>query len=124
MTARKVTLETVFRWLQEGVFEVHEGGKIYKGDRLLAQRINPRNRMKEGDPRVDLFHESVRRSCHVSQLIWMFGADQAIPEGFEIHHRDEDCLNNDFSNLICVCSMDHSKLHKSLSGLEESEEEF
>jgi len=38
--------------------------------------------------------------------------DRLIPQGFEIHHRDENPENNDFENLICVHQIDHNKLHR------------
>lgn len=104
------TIEQVFDWLLHGVFTFDQG-EVYKGDKLLAQRENLRNRCEYGDPRVDLWHEGKRRSCHVSQIAWMIGAGQPIPKGFEIHHIDEDPYNNNFYNLVCVHSLDHPKLH-------------
>ena len=87
--------------------------QIYKKGKPepLVQRINKRKRMEGGDPRVDLCHDRLRRSCHVSQLVWMYHHECLIPEGFEIHHMDEDRMNNSFHNLICVSSLDHAKLH-------------
>ena len=114
--------ETILQWLKEGIFTLHEGGRIYKGTRCLTQRINKRNRMKNGDPRVDLSHESKRRSCHVSHLVWMINVGIVIPKDFEIHHRDEDPLNNNFENLICIHALDHVKLHNMC--LLESEDEI
>lgn len=105
------SLATVFRWLEEGVFTVTDG-RVFKGPKELRQRINCRRGMHDGDARVDLWHECQRRSCHVSQLVWMTNAGRPIPDGFEIHHRDENPHNNDFENLVCVHPMDHSKLHR------------
>lgn len=34
-----------------------------------------------------------------------------IPEGYEIHHRDGNPLNNDISNLECVTPKAHRQLH-------------
>lgn len=34
-----------------------------------------------------------------------------IPEGFHIHHKDEDKTNNNPSNLECLNKSDHAKLH-------------
>lgn len=36
---------------------------------------------------------------------------QPIPKGYEVHHRNEDPLDNSFDNLICLHPLDHSKLH-------------
>lgn len=34
-----------------------------------------------------------------------------IPDGFHIHHIDEDTENNDITNLMCVSNSDHRKIH-------------
>lgn len=107
---KTATIEEVFDWLQEGIFVVRNG-EVFKGEKQLAQRVNLRNRCEHGDARVDLFHNRKRRSCHVSQLVWMVTTWQPIPPNFEIHHRDEDCNNNEPGNLICVHRLDHPKLH-------------
>lgn len=105
------SMKDVVRWINDGVFRV-EDGRVFKGDKELAQRVNIRNRCKHGDPRVDLWHEGKRRSCHVSALVWIANTGEGIPTGFEIHHRDEDPMNNDWDNLIAVHSLDHPKLHR------------
>ena len=112
-------MEQVFRWLDDGIFRV-EGGRVFnKHGKELTQRTNTRRAMDDGDARVDLFHDGLRRSVHVSQLVWMWGTGAVIPEGFEIHHRDEDPHNNDYENLICVHRRDHPKLHRSKNEPEE-----
>lgn len=35
-----------------------------------------------------------------------------IPEGYQIHHKDGNTSNNDFSNLACLPTGDHQRLHK------------
>ena len=35
-----------------------------------------------------------------------------IPEGYHIHHQDEDKSNNDISNLQCVTRSEHMKIHR------------
>ena len=34
-----------------------------------------------------------------------------IPEGYDIHHKDENKMNNDISNLILLTRSEHMKLH-------------
>jgi|SRR6185369_15841220 len=34
-----------------------------------------------------------------------------IPEGFEVHHKDHNPLNNDISNLECISEDEHQKHH-------------
>lgn len=107
-----VTKKDILKWLAKGVFCVGDDGEIYtEAGRKLAQRINKRKRCEHGDPRVDLYHKGKRASVHVSHLIWMWNTNIALPDGFEIHHRDEDPMNNNFSNLIAVHPLDHTKLH-------------
>lgn len=107
-----VTKQDVLKWLQDGVFYISEDGEIYtQSGRKLVQRINKRRRCEHGDPRVDLYYGGKRASVHVSHLIWMWHTNVVLPDGFQVHHRDEDPTNNKFSNLIAVHPLDHTKLH-------------
>lgn len=108
-----VTKQEIFDWLQAGIFYLVDDQVYSRAGRQLAQRINTRKRCDHGDPRVDLCHGGRRASINVSQLVWMWNTNSVLPDGFEVHHRDEDCTNNDFNNLIAVHPVDHSKLHAS-----------
>lgn len=119
MTPRKYPLakmEDVFSWFEECIFSVlvDEDGNadVYKGDRKLTQRINSRKGMEGGDPRVTLSHDGSKRDCNVSQLVWMCNTSCVIPDDFEVHHIDENPLNNSFENLLLVHKNDHPKLHR------------
>lgn len=105
-----VTKQEVLGWLQDGTFTIEDGEVYSRTGRKLTQRINKRKRCEHGDPRVDLVF-SKRISLHVSHLIWMWNTNSVFPDGFEIHHRDEDPTNNNFDNLIAVHPLDHGKLH-------------
>jgi len=104
------TVSEVLDWINSGVIRI-DGQAVYKGARELTQRENARNRCEVGDPRVDLAHNLKRKSVNVSHLVWMDATRVLIPKDFEIHHRDENPLNNNFDNLICVHQLDHRKLH-------------
>lgn len=106
-----VTKQDILNWLKAGAFSIVDGEVYSRRGRRLVQRINKRKRCEHGDPRVDLVHGGKRASVHVSHLIWMSETNCVLPDGFEIHHRDEDPMNNNFSNLICVHPLDHNKLH-------------
>ena len=106
-----VTKQEVLDWLQDGAFTVAEGQIYTRDGRCLVQRINKRKRCEHGDARVDLCFGGRRKSMHVSHLIWMWGTNSVIPDGYEIHHRDENPLNNAFDNLLCLHPIDHAKLH-------------
>lgn len=86
--------------------------KIFKCKKELTQRINNRKGMETGDPRVDICHEKLKVSMHVSQLVWMYFSNSVIPHNFEIHHIDENILNNSYDNLLCLHYADHRKFHK------------
>jgi hypothetical protein len=60
---------------------------------------------------VRLYYGQSMRSMSVSHVVWIVGTRCAIPEGFEIHHRDKDIKNNRFDNLFCLHRIDHNKLH-------------
>ena len=41
-----------------------------------------------------------------------------LPEGYEVHHKDENGLNNDPSNLvICKSKREHKELHRRMKAL-------
>lgn len=106
-----VSKQTILEWLQDGVFTI-EDGEVYSSlGRKLVQRINKRKRSEHGDPRVDLCYDGKRASVHVSHLVWMWHTDSVLPDGFEVHHRDEDPTNNNWDNLLAVHPLDHAKLH-------------
>lgn len=113
---KTATREEVLNWLEKELFTVttDDNGttKVYKGDRELTQRINSRNRMEGGDPRVDLYVAGLTKAVNVSHLVWMVHYNQVIPAGFEVHHVDEEPTNNRIDNLVCVFGNDHHKLHK------------
>jgi len=107
-----VTKQEVLDWLEDGRFYVGDDGEIYtEAGRKLVQRINKRKRCEHGDPRVDLYYGGKRASVHVSHLIWMWNTGVVIPEGWQVHHKDEDPTNNNWTNLIAVHPIDHEKLH-------------
>lgn len=107
----KVTNREVLDWLRDGVFTIADGEVYTRSGRRLAQRINKRRGCEHGDARVDLICGGKRKSMHVSQLVWMWGTKSVIPDGYEIHHWDEDPTNNEFSNLIALHPIDHGKFH-------------
>lgn len=43
-------------------------------------------------------------------------ANGPIPDGYEIHHLDENKQNNDLENLVCLTVADHQKMHSPYFG--------
>jgi len=52
------------------------------------------------------------------QEIWK-AANGPIPEGFHVHHRDHDPLNNNLSNLECIPARDHHQHHSADDDVQE-----
>ena len=112
-TTPTATRHDVLQWLKKGDFTV-KNQKVYTADgRELTQRVNTRRGMEGGDARVDLWKDGKRRSMHVSHLVWMSETLEVIPDGYEIHHDDEDITNNGWRNLYCLHKLDHYKKHHS-----------
>lgn len=44
------------------------------------------------------------------RYVWKFYNGE-IPDGYDIHHKDGNRYNNDISNLECIESVEHKKLH-------------
>lgn len=55
----------------------------------------------------------------VARVVWLAGNDYPLPDGFEIHHLDEDPSNNAFSNLVALSERDHRKMHAAAAELDE-----
>jgi hypothetical protein len=47
------------------------------------------------------------------QAIWIY-YNGPIPKGYEIHHIDFNKENNDISNLACITSEEHHKIHNDM----------
>jgi hypothetical protein len=39
-----------------------------------------------------------------------------IPDGFTIHHKDENTKNNELDNLLCLKNEEHLSLHANMQG--------
>ena len=51
------------------------------------------------------------KSYYVHRLVFEAFVGE-IPKGYEVHHRDENKLNNNLSNLVLLSSEEHRKEHK------------
>lgn len=52
-----------------------------------------------------------RRKIAVGKLVWMAATGTTIPDGWHVHHVNENRFDNRFANLMCVHTLDHAKLH-------------
>jgi hypothetical protein len=44
--------------------------------------------------------------------LWEKINNKTIPEGYHIHHLDNDKTNNDIRNLLCVSPEEHFEIHR------------
>lgn len=87
-----------------------EIGDVYnKRDHLLK----PFSRPNQLHQFVRLFDHQYSSSIGVGRLVWMSVTKEVIPNNWEIHHIDQNPLNNSWGNLQCLHPLDHQKLHKS-----------
>ena len=78
----------------------------YRQLKLRVGRSRRRNRIQAA-----FQFDNCKRTIAICRLVWMYHAGRLIPDGFDIHHRDEDRENNRWDNLICIYGADHPKLH-------------
>ena len=64
---------------------------------------------REGYRRVWCTTERRYRMEH--NVVWERSTGQRIPLGHEIHHRDENPLNNSIDNLQLLSRLDHKRVH-------------
>lgn len=50
------------------------------------------------------------RTRFLHQEVWK-AINGPIPDGFDVHHRDDDKTNNDISNLACLPKAEHTRLY-------------
>lgn len=105
-----MTDKDVLRLLREGEYRVDPSTGTLYGPRGFA--IAPWSDPNEGGRMlVRVYYQGRRRGISLAKLVWMSVAKRVVPNGFEIHHRDEDLSNNTWDNLYCLFTKDHKKLH-------------
>lgn len=61
-------------------------------------------------PRENGYYYNSHLRKYLHQMVWITERGP-IPRGYEIHHKDFNRENNDISNLDCISSEEHRKLH-------------
>lgn len=94
----------------------HRNPEVCSFGRVLVPLIvhghsNPRYRYK-------IAWNRQQRSILRAKLVWI-GINGLIPEGFELHHKDEDRFNDSIDNLELLTDESHSDFHYG-----ENEDEF
>ena len=109
MRFKKMSYQHMLYLLSIGKYAADpDTGAIYnKHNRLLK----PFHRPDQQHLFVRLFDHELSSSIGVGRLVWMSVTKEVIPNGWQIHHRDEDPSNNAWNNLLCLHPLDHLKIH-------------
>lgn len=108
----KLTRQEVLDLFNQGNYIADiETGKVYsrKGKELytFSSKRSP-------NLWVRIFKHPGYRCTPIAHIIWMVGTGFVVPDGWEVHHRNLNPLDNRFTNLLCVHPLDHDKLHAEL----------
>lgn len=58
------------------------------------------------------YYRATSRTGHISLHRYKYEKEVGkIPDGFDIHHKDENKQNNDINNLECLSKSDHTRLY-------------
>ena len=90
--------------------------KRTKRQTFIFNHVWPPNPNQLGHWFTRLYYKGTVLCTSRARIIWMVGHRRAIPEGFEIHHDNEDSEDDSFDNLICIYNLDHKKLHRNGNG--------
>lgn len=96
--------------LETGVVEVlHPHHSVWPGQ-WREPHMKPSGRTDQY--RVfKLYLKNSRREVRLHRAVWIAGTGELIPDGCEIHHKDEDPENNAYSNLELLESEQHRNHH-------------
>lgn len=89
---------------------------MYEGYKLYG----PYKSKKDGRLRCVLTKDncSVKITISYPKYIYEKHFNTKIPDGYEIHHKDENPLNNNIDNLECVEKKNHARFHGLKQGKE------
>ena len=105
----------------EGTYEYSNLGNIKSLDRLV-KRSGSSDMFLSGKHKVFILNNNgyvvtvltknnIDKTVRKNRLVWEWH-NGTIPKNHEVHHKDEDKLNNDISNLICTPKRQHMGSHK------------
>ena len=69
--------------------------------KILAYKLNAVSKCEPAEP----------DKCYFSRLIYVLYTNKAIPQGYEIHHVNNNSLDNTPTNLECLSREDHMARH-------------
>lgn len=124
MKIKTITDEEILSLIESGrivVKYLHRRDPIvYKDGKALAATLvygsrdgtSPRYRVEICLPKKTKRHKRQRKRTIVrSKIVWMFARRSIVPDGHELHHRDEDRLNDRAKNIIDWTEEEHRNYH-------------
>lgn len=89
--------------------ELEEALSNYRPKKNILGSKNGMFKNGEGEKyiRIRINGEKIR----LSHIIWRLKTKELIPIGYNIHHKDENKRNNDFSNLELQEAINHGNLN-------------
>ena len=55
-------------------------------------------------------NEGRRHAKGLHVAVWEFYSGKTVPDGYEVHHKDGNYFNNDYSNLECMPRAEHRRI--------------
>lgn len=113
--AGKLTHEEIIALFNQGVYKVDiEAGTVHARNGRELYTFPGGNDCDDPDSAlwVRLYSRGKMRSLPVAHCVWLFKSQRAIPDDFEIHHRNTNKRDNRWLNLFCLFDLDHRKLHR------------
>jgi hypothetical protein len=105
---RRLSDARVCRLIGQDSYLVETGeGNVYSASGDPLKIVTHR-----GHRYVRLFDGDAATKIAVARVVWMAVVGEPPPEGFEVHHRDDNPRNDGWDNLLCVHKLDHKKLHE------------
>lgn len=103
-----------------GDLSVDETGRVWrhrrkvggKGPKLVdvVPAVRAENILPSGRHQIQVYINGTRVLCLAARLVWFLQSGE-IPDGFHIHHRNEDPQDNRIENLRCLCGSEHIAQH-------------
>ena len=89
---------------------------FYKGHKYIKNQFGKDNHMWKGGKRMRTGYREIlignNKYILEHRLVWIRDSDwHFIPEGFVVHHRNQNRLDNRIENLSCIPHEIHTKLH-------------
>ena len=94
--------------------ECHKGIKMKEGFKCYFEGKEPWNKKNKPHPKREVVYYKGRNIPKTHRIWCIFNRKERVPEGFVLHHKDENPFNDDIKNLRLMRNEDHHYLHNIL----------